>query len=48
VTVLWLDDSSDYCSALWTIVHLLWPGLGEDVDIGTLYRTLTAGGSDAD
>ena len=28
--ILWFDDSSDYCSALWDILHILNPDLPDD------------------
>ena len=45
VMVLWLDDSSDYRSALWVVVRLLWPGLPEEPDLREMVKALDALGA---
>lgn len=45
VMVLWLADSSDYRSALWVVVRLLWPGLPEEPDLHAMVKALDALGA---
>lgn len=45
VMVLWLGDSADYRSALWTVVSLLWPGLPEEPDLREMVKALDALGA---
>ena len=47
VVILWLDDSSDYRSALWTVVRLLWPGLPEEPDLHAMVKALDALGGES-